>query len=329
MSGRAGRLALAAFLVLLWAMSALAQDLPAPPSRSLPADIPDIPSIPRPAPQQEAPSDSPPVTEVIEFDADLNWPNAGIHGFIDVRQRPITPQEELLDEGLRFLTSDDFPPFNHRGEDGYPDGYHVELARALCEELRIACTMQVVAFADIPDLLAKNSADVALAGLVNHPSLQEKLGFSAIYLKRPARFVVLTGNGLTLDGEELQNQPVAVRGGTAHEAFLKAYFPQINRVPVTDLELARKLLVDEKVTAIFGDAFKLLPMVTEPESPITFVGKPFYDDHFFGDGMAIAYGRGNPGLKKLLDFGLLKLAQKGRMSELYARFFALDIYAEQ
>ncbi|PLW74859.1 hypothetical protein C0081_21300 [Cohaesibacter celericrescens] len=255
------------------------------------------------------------------------WAKAGFYGFIDTRQRLGLPDQELLDKGLRILTTDDFPPFNNRDENGAPQGYHVELARALCEELSTPCTLKIAAFEDIPDLIANGQADVALAGLVNHPSLKDVLDFSNVYLQRPARFARLKEKFFRTDTKGLAGKPVAVRGGSAHEAYLKAYFPTTNRVPVTDLEDARQLLTDEKVDAIFGDAFQLLPMISEADSPIIFAGKPFYDTHFFGDGMAVAYGHNQTDLGNMLNYGLLKLAQKGRMSELYARHFALDVYA--
>ncbi|WP_319533142.1 transporter substrate-binding domain-containing protein [uncultured Cohaesibacter sp.] len=259
--------------------------------------------------------------------ASEEWAKAGFTGFINSRQRLAQPDQELLDRGLRLLTTDDFPYFNFRRGDGEPEGYHVELVRSLCEELNIACTLKIVPFSSIPFLLDGGSADVAVAGLAIHPSLLETLGFSNIYLQRPARFVRLKEEFVRVDAHSLDGQPVAVQGGSAHEAYLKAYFPNINRVPVTDLQAARRILTDKTVKAIFGDAFQLLPLVSNANSPLIFAGKPYYDSHFFGDGMAMAYARNQAGLGDLLNYGLLKLEQKGRLAELYARHFALDVYA--
>ena len=259
--------------------------------------------------------------------ASEEWAEAGFTGFINSRQRLAQPDQELLDRGLRLLTTDDFPYFNFRRGNDEPEGYHVELVRSLCEELNIACTLKIVPFSAIPFLLDGGSADVAVAGLAIHPSLLETLGFSNIYLQRPARFVRLKEEPVSVDAHSLDGQPVAVQGGSAHEAYLKAYFPNINRVPVTDLQAARRILVDKTVKAIFGDAFQLLPLVSTANSRLIFAGKPYYDTHFFGDGMAMAYARNQPGLGDLLNYGLLKLEQKGRLAELYARHFALDVYA--
>ena len=255
------------------------------------------------------------------------WANAGFTGFIDVRERPKQPDQELLDQGLRLLTTDDFPPFNFRGADDQPEGFHIELARVLCEELSMACTLKIVPFDEIPILIADGRADAAVAGIANSQAVHDKLAFSHVYLKRPARFVRKLGTLLKLDKMGLKDVAVAVRGGTAHEAYLRTYFPQVNRVPVTDMLVARQLLIEGQVQSVFGDGFQLLPMVASDEGQIEFAGKPYYDARFFGEGMSIAYGRDQTDMRTLLNYGLLRLAQKGRLAELYASHFAVDIYA--
>ena len=43
---------------------------------------------------------------------------------------------------IRFLTDNDFPPFNYLDEDNQLTGFNVEIARALCLELAAACDIQ-------------------------------------------------------------------------------------------------------------------------------------------------------------------------------------------
>ena len=253
---------------------------------------------------------------------------ADIVGFINVRDRFDPPEPKLLEKGLRLITTEGYPPFNDRDKDGAPRGYHVELARLLCEELNIACTLKFVPFEQIPSLLKEGKADAALAGLAIHPALLADIGFSIAYLQRPARFVRLADHPLAISPRDLEDQPVAVLGGTAHEAFLKAYFPGAKRIAVADLDDARTLLLDRKVVALFADAFQTAPLLALPDSPVVYAGNPYYDSHFFGDGMAIALQRKQAGLKNMMDYGLLKLAQKGRLAELYARHFPVDVYGD-
>lgn len=72
-------------------------------------------------------------------------PGVRVPGFWDPRRRPEKPDLSRISV-IRFLTETDYPPFNFAGPDGNPQGFNVDLARLLCEELKVACTIQMRRF---------------------------------------------------------------------------------------------------------------------------------------------------------------------------------------
>ncbi|MFQ5627047.1 MAG: transporter substrate-binding domain-containing protein, partial [Methyloligellaceae bacterium] len=55
------------------------------------------------------------------------------------------PKPDLLDiEQIRFVTDSDYPPFNYLDEEGELTGFNVDLARALCDELSVECSVRAV-----------------------------------------------------------------------------------------------------------------------------------------------------------------------------------------
>jgi polar amino acid transport system substrate-binding protein len=68
-----------------------------------------------------------------------------VPGFWDPRRRPERPDLSRISI-IRFLTETDYPPFNYAGPDGAPIGFNVELARLICEEIKVACTVQMRRF---------------------------------------------------------------------------------------------------------------------------------------------------------------------------------------
>ena len=50
---------------------------------------------------------------------------------------------------LRFTVEDDYPPFGFALPDGTLAGFNVDLARAICEELRVSCTVQQIGRAHV------------------------------------------------------------------------------------------------------------------------------------------------------------------------------------
>ena len=67
---------------------------------------------------------------------------------IDPGAREIVPSLAAV-PSIRFLTTADFPPFNFRDDKGELVGFNVDLARALCADLGITCTVQALSLIHI------------------------------------------------------------------------------------------------------------------------------------------------------------------------------------
>ena len=59
-----------------------------------------------------------------------------VPGFWDPRRRPERPDLSRI-AVIRFLTETDYPPFNYAGPDGMPAGFNIDLARLICEEIKV------------------------------------------------------------------------------------------------------------------------------------------------------------------------------------------------
>ena len=92
---------------------------------------------------------------------------------------------------LRFLTGDDYPPFHFALPDGSLSGFDVDLARAICEELKITCTIQARRYDTLIDALNGDQGDALMAGLRIDQQTRAALDFSGPYYITPARFAAL------------------------------------------------------------------------------------------------------------------------------------------
>src|SRR5215510_13152422 len=111
-----------------------------------------------------------------------------VPGFWDPRRRPDRPDLSRITV-IRFLTETDYPPFNFTGPDGNPAGFNVDLARALCDEIKVTCTIQMRRFETLVDAIASNRGDAAIASMAMTPALRARVDFTDPYYRTPARFV--------------------------------------------------------------------------------------------------------------------------------------------
>ena len=254
---------------------------------------------------------------------------AVVPNFWNVERRVERPDATQIPTTIRFLTTDDYPPFNFPGPDGALLGFNVDLARAICAELAATCTIQPVAFDALLDGLDQNKGDAIIAGLASTPAMRQRVDFTERYLGTPARFAARKGISLEAPTpERVADKRVAVIAGTAHEAYLRAFFNEARIRPYPDAGAAREALRKGDVDLIFGDGIGLSLWLngTSSQNCCAFVGGPFTESRYFGDGLAVAVKPGNDQLRRAIDYALQRIWEKGVYTDLYLRWFPVGFY---
>ncbi len=248
----------------------------------------------------------------------------------DARERLPKPDLSSLVR-LRFLTSIDFPPFNFLDQNGKLTGFHVELARKICDELAIAdkCQIQALPFGELQGALAASQGDAVIAGVAVTPELRKTFAFSRPFLMLPARFVrnLKASIGGTT-AASLSGHPVGVVKGTVHEAMLTAFFPGIKPVLFDDKDGLLAAVKDGKVDAAFADGLQLSFWVSSPaaEKCCALFDGPYLSQQFLGEGMTIMLRQQDADLTAAINHALATLSRDGRLQEIYLRYFPYGLY---
>ena len=129
----------------------------------------------------------------------------------------------------------------------------------ICEELKIACTVQMRRFDTLLTSLAENRGDAVMASIAVTPEARKRADFSDPYYRTPARFVARRDVVMNdVRPEQLEGKKIAVVAGTAHEAYLKALFTEARPAHLSPPpELARDALRRGDVDLLFGDGISL------------------------------------------------------------------------
>src|ERR1700728_1762020 len=321
------RLALAVALMLVGCFAQAQSPKPSSPAPTQAAPIQAAPTqAPRaqvapiqPAPVQAAPGpgSARPVVEAA--------PQA-VPGFWDPRRRPDRPDLSRITV-IRFLTETDYPPFNFTGPDGNPAGFNVDLARLICDEITVTCTIQMRRFETLIDAITSNRGDAIIASLAVTPQMRARLDFSDPYYRAPARFVSRRDGVMTeVRPEYLEGKKVGVIAGSAHEAYLKAMFTDAELHPYPNDDALRLALRRGEVDFIFGDAISLAFWIngTDCGECCAFSGGAFVERRYFGEGIGIAVRKGNDLLRQALNWALFRLWEKGRYTDLWLHYFSVS-----
>ena len=265
---------------------------------------------------------------VLSFGLGLNaWSQtiSGSGGTGDAN-RELEPSQRVL---IRFVTTDDFPPFNAADEDGVLTGFNVDLAQAICQDLTITCDVKALPWPGLLTALQRDTADVVIAGHRVTADLARRVGFTNRYFYTPARFAVRRNapEFATTPGG-LDGRSVAVVKGSAHEAYLTAFFRNARVVSFDTPELARQAVRTGRTDAVFDDGIGLVFWVNGSLSKACCVlrGGPFFEPRFFGDGIAMLVRKSDNQMRKMVNRSLARIQESGRFQELVDRYFPIRVY---
>ncbi len=229
---------------------------------------------------------------------------------------------------LRFLTTDDAPPFHFTGPDGTLAGYDVDLARAICSDLKVACTIQARRSELLADALASGAGDAVIPAPAGKPD--ERFALSLPYLPRPGRFAWRRGAPPLPEATAaaLAGRTVGVVAQSPHATFLARFFPGAKAQTFDNRAALFEALGRGGVEVAFGDGADLAFWLNGVAAAgcCAFVPGAFLDAALFGPGMTIALRAADDDLRRNLDAVLTRLDAQGVMTELYLRYFPVPLF---
>lgn len=247
-------------------------------------------------------------------------------GFWDPKRRPERPDLSRLSQ-IRFMTETDYPPFNYANQDGHPVGFNVDLARLICEELKVTCTIQMRRFDTLVPALNENRGEAVIASIAVNGDTRKVMDFTDPYYRVPARFAALKATATPiLKPEQIEGKKIAVVGGSVHEAYLKALFTEAQPVAYLTADATRDAVRRGEADYVFGDGIALSFWLngTDSGNCCAFAGGPFFESQFFGEGVGIAVRKGNETVRQALNWALFRLWEKGRFTDLWLRYFPVS-----
>ena len=230
---------------------------------------------------------------------------------------------------IRFLTSDDYPPLNFAREDGTLTGFNVEIARAVCDELGMGCTIQARRWDTLMDSLQTGKGDAVIASMAATAVTRSEADFSQPYYQTPARFAVRKGSSPSaLTVSALAGQTVGVVSGSSHEAYLNTFFPGVKPKLYPNVSALEAALGAAEIYIAFGDGLTFAIWLNDNSSKdcCEFRGGPYCESRYFGEGVGVAMRKDDSELLQAVNWALARLVSRGIYSEIYLKYFPIGFY---
>ena len=208
-------------------------------------------------------------------------------------------------------------------------GFDIDIAKALCAEMKVECTLVPQDWDGIiPALLAKKY-DAIVASMSITEERKQKVDFTKKYYQTPARFVAKKGAGIEITKEGLAGKKVGVQRATTHDSFLTDNFGDaVEVVRYATQDEANLDLVAGRVDLLLADSVALSEglLKTEQGKDFEFVGPAYSDEKWFGQGVGIAIRKSDTDLRDKLNAAIDAIRANGTWDKIAAKYFDFDVY---
>ncbi|MBR9830250.1 MAG: transporter substrate-binding domain-containing protein [Oceanospirillales bacterium] len=250
-----------------------------------------------------------------------------IASVIGMTSLALTLNTAMASEPLR-IGVDIFPPFSEMAPDGSLKGFDIDIAKALCEEMKRECTWVQQDWDGIIPALQARKFDAIVASMSITPERSRKVDFTDKYYQSPARFVASAGVDWEDSNDGLRDKIVGVQRGTTQHNYMMAKYPDVRLKLYSSPEDANIDLSAGRVDAVFADSLVMAEsfLNTSLGQGFAFLGGEHSDPNIFGKGEGIAIRKNQPELKAEFNKAIKAIRKNGVYQEINARYFDFDIY---
>ena len=126
---------------------------------------------------------------------------------------------------LKIGTEGAYPPFNTLTADGKLEGFDVDIAQALCDEMKVKCEFIAQDWDGIIPALQAGKFDAIIASMSITPERMEKVDFTNKYYNTPPAIAAPKDSDIKgVSKEDLAGKTIGVQASTTHFNYSTATY---------------------------------------------------------------------------------------------------------
>jgi len=229
---------------------------------------------------------------------------------------------------IRIGTEGAYPPFNFKDASGELKGFDIDIAKALCAEMKAKCTFVAQDWDGIiPALLAKKY-DAIIASMSITDERKKKVDFTDKYYNTPGKFIVDKKSGITdVSVAGLKGKTVGAQGSTIHSNYLEDIYKGAKIKLYKTQDEANADLASGRLDAVLADSAVLYEWLKSKNGNCCqFTGPDFNDPKYFGLGAGIAVRKGETELTAAFNKALKTILDNGTYKKINDKYFPFSVY---
>ena len=229
---------------------------------------------------------------------------------------------------IRIGTEGAYPPFNFTDSDGQLKGFDIDIAKALCAEMKAECTFVAQDWDGIIPALLANKYDAIIASMSITPERKEKVDFSNKYYSTPPALIAPKDTALAAtDPAALEGKTIGAQSSTTHATFLEDVYKGSSIKLYATQDEANADLASGRLDAVAADSVVLGEWLKKEDGACCkMVGMMKNDPKYFGDGAGIAIRKGEDELREKFNAAIVAIRENGKYKEINDKYFEFSVY---
>lgn len=224
---------------------------------------------------------------------------------------------------VRIATEGAYEPFNYKDANNNLIGFDVDIAKALCEKMKVECEIVEQDWDGIIPGLQEKKYDAIIASMSITEKRKEVVDFSNKYYQTPSRFAAKKGAGLQISATGLAGKRVGAQRATIQADYLSENFAQSEIKLYATIDEAYLDLAAGRLDAVLVDGLPLQAWLAKPEGAgFEMVG----DNVLIGGGAGIAVRKEDTDLRDMFNKALEEILKDGTYKAINDKYFPFSIY---
>lgn len=231
---------------------------------------------------------------------------------------------------IRIAVEGAYPPFNEVGPDGKLKGFDVDIALALCAQMKAECTLVQQEWDGMIPALQARKFDAIVSSMAITDERKRVVNFTHKYAATPARFVGRSTLKNDNSPAALKGKKIGVQRSTKHDLYLKTFYPGSEIVRYAKQDDVFLDLAAGRIDATFCDAIAAdLGFLKKPAGKgFGFIGAPIDDDKYMGEGSGIVVRKSDTALQAKFDAAIFAIRANGSYKKIQDKYFDFDVYGK-
>lgn len=221
-----------------------------------------------------------------------------------------------------------YPPFNVLEADGKLTGFDIDIAKALCEQMKAECTFVTNDWDGIIPALQAKKFDAIVASMSITPERLEKVDFSEKYYNTPPAIAVPKDSPIK-SVEDLKGKTIGAQGSTTHANYAEKHLAdsELKLYPTAD---EYKLdITNGRIDGVIDDIVVLSQWVKSDAGACCKILTAMpVDKQINGKGAGIAVRKGDKALADKFSAAIKAIRANGKYKEINDKYFDFDVYGQ-